>query len=468
MKKTTRTLQAVALTVVGLLTLWQGMALAGDVPAPPPAPTSDAPSAPEAPAEPESGSTSSSAPEPASSAPSAPQTATLQAEAPTDDGDSPGHETEDPSGSPHASGEVADATIGGQLDVVAGSTNAQIDDTDSDDTSSDVTVLAIGGEEIVGAHAESDGTTEDSQGAQIACDPSGGAICVGLLFAEATATEDDESSDASASTSLLFVCLGGSNTDPSNSEECTDAPVSAGVSEASSTIHKDKSSGESSADQETRLANACVGGEDPLTGTCSGLGAEAIESESHSSIEDTNQNGTTEDDTGTTSRQSCVVVVQAGGEDAIPLCAGDGEEGQDLSIPQECPDPSLICIFLNQGEAFVFVGGAGSSQEAVHVALPGPLGELIFAHLGTAETLVEGQVAEECPPGTVGTPPDCVRGGNGPPEPPEDGNGVLPRGGPPTLAFTGLGALPLLALSLILGAAGGSVLTWDRRRRDTR
>jgi hypothetical protein len=441
-----RSLKVAVLATALSMGLWQGVALAGDQdPSQPPTAPQPEPPAPEAPPADE-----------ASSAPAtAPQTTTLQ---PLE-----GHDIEEPSGSPHATAQVADVNITDQDVVDAGSSHSQINSTESDDTSSDVTTLALFGEEVVGAHADSTGTTEDEAGAQILCEESEGQLCAGLLFARAVATEDADSAEAHGDSALVFVCVGGDNPDPTNSEECGDAALLAiGAAQSSSDIQKDKNTGESSADAESSTADACVGGQDIVTGQCSGVGARLIESESHSSISDDNGNRTTEDDTGTTERSSTVVGLEAGGEDAVVI---PPSEPMDLSIPPGCPDDpgALICLFVNDGVSTTFVGGAGSRQEAVHFEflhspqIPG--GALLFAHLGVSETLVLGQVGV-CPPGTTGTPPNCKPITQDGPPPPG------PRGEPPGpfLPVTGFGGLGLLALCLILGTAGAGLLSWDRRR----
>ncbi|MGH2722810.1 MAG: hypothetical protein ACRDI0_00840 [Actinomycetota bacterium] len=448
MKKSKRPLQAVALAAVGLLTLWQGMALAGEAPAPPEVPSAEAPSAPSA-SEP---SAPAEAPSSSSSAPAAPQTATLQE-------DSTGHTTPVPEGDSHASAGVADVHLAGEELVSVNQTNAAVDD-DDDTPSGDVTVLALGGSEIIGAHSSGNGS--DSNGLAIACEESGGQLCIGLLYASTETSQSAGSSSSNADASLVFLCLGGTTTAPG---PVCDGPVGAEVGGSHSSIEETRSGGiaSQSAHAETELADVCLGGED-ASGVCSGLGVSAVGAHSDSSATDPDAPGTTDSD-------SWLLAIEAQGSRTQIL--GDSQEL--LSIPPGCPeDGSLICIFLNQGAEVVGNGIAGNRVETVHLDVLKAVGQvpgdsLILAHLGTAETLVKAEFieVEECPPGTVGTPPDCVEANGGPPDG-DDEDGVLPRGGPPTLAITGLGALPLLALSLILGTAGGSVLAWDRRRTDKR
>jgi hypothetical protein len=69
--------------------------------------------------------------------------------APTSDDDSQGHETQDPAPLDHASGGVVDIQVAGEDLVTVGATDARIED--DGEASGDVTLLAIGGSEIVGA-----------------------------------------------------------------------------------------------------------------------------------------------------------------------------------------------------------------------------------------------------------------------------------------------------------------------------
>src|SRR5918999_4293745 len=88
-----------------------------------------------------------------STAPSAPTQAAPAAapSAPTQDGDTGAHETADPEPPDHAGGSVADVDVLGEDAVDVASTNAQVEDDGK--AKGDVTVLAIGGEEVGGAGA---------------------------------------------------------------------------------------------------------------------------------------------------------------------------------------------------------------------------------------------------------------------------------------------------------------------------
>lgn len=357
---------------------------------------------------------------------------------PTEDDDSPGHESPDPSGPDHASGGIAEVQIDGNELVTVGHTDSTISDDDS--SSSDVTLLAIGGEEIVGAHSDSEeGPESDTQHAFAPlCEGSGGGVCLGLMFADASSTEGANSSSASGNAAVAFACLGGTETDAE--AEC-DGPVGAGVAESHSDIKRDKQSGETEASHSSDLADVCIGGED-TSGTCSGIGAEAAHSESRSESGPAGGQGSTE-------RDSFLLNVEANGEDNEIV--GDPA---DMSVPPGCPEgESLVCVFFNQGESFVFTGGAAGYQEVAHVTV-GP--DLMLAHLSTSETLATNAGPEDVVEGSPAeVPGDTVLGG-GPAEPADDSAGDA-------LPFTGTEVSLFLALACALISAGAWLLALQRR-----
>jgi hypothetical protein len=373
---------------------------------------------------------------------------------PAEDGDTGAHETENPAPPDHASGAVADVDLVGEDLVEVGSTRSQI--SDDGRASGDVTVLAIGGEEIVGAHSDSRSGPRDDDVAPFdqLCEGSGGDVCLGLLFASTSSRENAESSSARSQAALAFACLGGEQT---SSRQACEGPVGAGVSTSDSRIQRDHGSGRTRARQTTSLADACVGPEGEVGGTCSGVGVELMTSESRSDSGD----GT---GPGSSQRKSWLAKVDVEGNPAVSIT-----EPGALEVPPGCPaGRSLVCLYVNQGETFVFTGGGGSRQEVVHItalrkAVDGA--DLVLGHLGSAETLARNIAA----PGAEGPfgPPD---GGPGPPNPLAGG---LP--GPESepanpapgdeLAFTGgLNVAGLVAVALVLLAGGLQLLAWDRRR----
>jgi hypothetical protein len=360
--------------------------------------------------------------------------------APTEDDDAGAHETSDPEEPDHASGAVVSVDVAGEDAIDVGSTNAQVEDDGR--SSGDVTVLAIGGNEIVGAHSDSRSGPENDTVAPLdaLCEGSGGGVCVGLLFADTTSTESQGSSSAESDAALALACIGGTQTD---SDAACDGQVGAGVATSNSEVTQDNETGDTTADQKTAVADACVGGED-AEGVCSGLGAEVMSAQSHSEAP-------SEDGPGTTSSSSCTADIQAGGSGNCVI-----EDSEALELPPGCPaGQSLLCLYVNQGEAFVFTGGAGSHQEAVHISVLGGAiegSDLVTVHFADAETL-----ATNAGPADVGD-----RGtGSGGPAPDVSAGGA---GLPPELAFTGLQPLGLLAVVLLLAGAGAAMLALDRRR----
>jgi hypothetical protein len=450
-RKGTTWMRVVALSAGLVMGLWQSVAFASpsapdlsdspSVPKSPPSSTTQAPSAPSG-----GGTTGSNGPQ----APAQPIEG-------TSDSDSPGHETEDPVPPDHAEADALNIRVtdgeSGMTDLfTVGRTRSEIDRND-DSSTGDVTVLAVGGNEIVGAHSDSDGTEEDEVAPFDAlCENSEGQICLGLLFAGTESHEDDTNTTSRSDVALAYVCIGGTETDP---DATCDGELFVDAASSHTSMNKHKRSGAMRANSRSRVVGLCL----EVVGEC----AAAFQSESHSVSDSTGTEGQT-------SRESCFL--------ALGECVFSDPEMQ--SSPPDCPgDPgALLCIALNQGEGLVFVGGAQSRQEALHIdilrsdMIPG--GRLVEIHSGTAETLVRAQ-EPICPDGT---PPPCkgeppcppgeflVNGECEPcPEPPcggpRKGGRGIPRGG---LAVTGAGVLPFVALALILGTTGMAVLMRERAR----
>jgi hypothetical protein len=356
---------------------------------------------------------------------------------PTEDDDSEGHESPNPSAPDHASGGIADAQVDDNELATVGHTDSTMNDDDS--SSSDVTVLAIGGQEIVGAHSDSKEGPENETHDPLApvCDESGGAVCLGLLYADASSSESSSSSNSSGSAAVAFACLGGSQTDAS--QNC-DGPVGAGVAQSESDIQRDKQSGETEATHSNDLADVCIGGAD-ASGTCTGVGAEAAHSESHSESGPPNGRGTNE-------RDSFLLNVEANGEDNEVI--GDPTA---IAVPPGCPQgTSVACVFFNQGESFVFTGGAAGHQQVAHVSV-GP--DVVLGHLATSETLA-----------TNDGPEDVVKGER-PIEASDDtvlGSGPATAGSDGVLPFTGSAVLLYLAVAFALISAGAWLVALHRGR----
>jgi len=346
-------------------------------------------------------------------------------------GDSPGHTTPSPGPPDHASGSVAEVSLAGNDLVDVGETNSQVNDDGS--SNGDVTVLAIGGQEIIGAHSDSTGPQSASSNPfGPLCSGSGGAVCLQLLFADTNSSSSATAAHSDATSQVAGVCLGGSGTTPQ--EACSGAPVTVGVATTSSSIDRDKTTGAESATQTSDLANACVGGAN-ADGVCSGVGADAVHSESSSSVNGNQQAQTT--------HSSYLANVELGGQSIVVI-----SDPTAITIPPGCPPgTSLLCLFLNQSTENVSTGVAGSRQEAIHISvLAGAVGgqDLVLSHLGVAESFVRF------------SPPTCCVVHHHP-------RAHGPRT-PPQLAFTGFGmGLPLAVLVFLVGAAM-TLLGLERRR----
>jgi hypothetical protein len=358
---------------------------------------------------------------------------------PTSDDDSEGHETQDPAPPDHAGGSVLDVNVAGEDALTVGETESRI--RDNGESSGDVTVLAIGGSEIVGAHSNSrSGPESDSNHAFGAlCEESDGGVCVGLLFADTTSTEDGTRSSSDSRAALAFLCLGGEQTE---ADGTCNGVLGVGAATSESDITRNERTGRTDASQETELADVCVGGEG-REGVCEGLGIALLHSESASSA-------LSEDENGTTDRSSFLAVIEDQGEEEVII-----DEPTALAIPPGCPaGESLLCIFLNQGESFVFVGGAGSRQEVVHVSLlPGVIEgqDLVEVHAGVAETLARNAGPAEVLPETEVRPE-----ARGAPQVEGEVAGEL--------AFTGADLLAMVLLALALSVIGVGALILARRR----
>lgn len=354
-----------------------------------------------------------------------------------EDDDSPGYETEDPTAPDHASSEGLSADLADSDVASVGTTDSEIRDDHS--SSADATALALGGQEVLGAHADSGGTEEQSAGNPLApiCETSNGALCATVLYANAESHEGETTSDASAESGVASACIGG--TDPSGAT--CGGPVGVGVLQSYSEIFRD-GTGHTEARSGSSVADVCVGPV-PITG-CT-VGAAAVSSEGES------------DSRGTASKESNVLGLQLGG----PL--GDFTEPTAIALPPGCTSPSLACVFLNQGETYLGNGLAGHAVQALNVSV---LDGTILADAAQSETLVHkaGPRTTDLPDGPDG--PIDGDAGNG-----DEGNGG-DNGGNAGGLDDGADALPdtggfwsgFLAIGLLTLAVGGFLVAFSRRR----
>ncbi|MEO7893033.1 MAG: hypothetical protein ABIR57_02350, partial [Aeromicrobium sp.] len=187
--------------------------------------------------------------------PPAPATQEAVAPPPSSDSDSPGNETVDPTAPDHGSAKAVDTKIGATKLAEVGSNDASIYDDHS--TTADSTLLALGGQEILGTHADSNGENVSHFGDPLApiCVNTGGAVCLQILYADAYATDDGTTSFSSSQSGIANVCVGGTNPDPNT--PCT-GPVHAGALNSAGQATRDQSTGQTTATSTSDVAGACV------------------------------------------------------------------------------------------------------------------------------------------------------------------------------------------------------------------
>jgi len=355
---------------------------------------------------------------------------------------SPGNTTTPPKAPDHGSSQGILAKLGTSEVAGQGSNDATINDDDS--TKADSTLLSLGGNEVLGTHADSKGTQESHFDplAPITtpiCDGSSGGACVDVLYADAYATDDGSKSHAQSRSGIASACIGGTST--VRGAPC-DGLVGTGVATSEGNADRNQKTGQTTANSSYKTAGVCV--KKTLLG-CS-VGVDALES--HGAAD----SGPTPQSTGTATRSSSLAGVALGGMTVV----GPITDPMDLSIQPACATPSLLCVFLNQGESYLGPGIAGTVQDALKATvLPGALD--LFAGVGHTETLVHndgGNKPPNPPPNPKPKPKDHPDGPDGP-----DDNSVLPDTG-------GLEA-GLLALGLLGIAAGSFAVAAGRRERIT-
>ena len=353
---------------------------------------------------------------------------------PTSDDDSDGHETKDPSAPDHGRATVADGDLAGHDVLTGGDNDASVADDDS--TTADSTLLAIGGQEVMGTHADSSKTNESHFGDPLAplCDGSDGQVCLRLLFADAWATDDGGTSSSRSQNGVADACLGGTSAD--REAEC-DGPVSVGAVTSKGKANRDQASGQTTADSESEVAGVCLK-QDPTTEGCdAGLRVLHSDGQSDSGGAQASAN-----------RDSYLAAAELGKQEQLRI--GDP---QGIALPPGCPEgAAVLCLFLNQGETYVGDRVAGHAQEALHASvLPGNLD--LIVELSRSESLVHNDGRADA---TVSGPQGGTAGSGGPGAPGNAAGGVLPN--------TGGFWSGLLALGLF-GVGAGALLTAIGRRR---
>lgn len=333
----------------------------------------------------------------------------------------------------YAKSQVAKLAIAGNDVLDLARSEASIDD-DGDTSRADATLLALGGQEVIGTHADSDGEKETHQGDPLwaLCEGSEGQLCLRVLFADAYADEDSDSSESMSKTGVADVCVGGDTAD--RKADCA-APVSVGVGTSKAQAKRDKTSGATQSSSESAVVDACLGQED---GACA-LELKVLQASSAASSD--GQSG-----------GDSVLVAGSGGDQG-----GAVDQEVAVEVPPGCPEgESALCAYLNQGTAQAAGPVASAAQEALGaVVLPGNLDGVVSVS-GTEVSAAQGAVlgveaaAGNGGPGKPGAGDGDGGGDDG------DGAGVLPDTGG---VWSGLLAVALGAL-----AAGSFLIARNRRR----
>ncbi|MGH3147423.1 MAG: hypothetical protein ACRDTR_16630, partial [Rubrobacter sp.] len=337
------------------------------------------------------------------------------------DDDSDGHETEDPEFPDHGSGTVLDLEFDeeGELDDLLDEEEVleltRYDATVEDDgsTHSDVSVISLLGDELTGSGgSSSDGSTESSENlTEGLCESLEGLVCLSLLYEDTVAFQDDAQSVAAARGGVLALCLlNEGEEEVTASYEC-DGLLGVGAAEGLGTANRDATTGHTEATSFNELLSVCLAGErNDFNGSeggeeggnengegggdggvrgnenrfaCDGpLGAQLLHS-------DTDAESVTPD----TQRRSWLLGLDSDGEEIFRL-----DDPTSLELLSECGEElSIICLFLNQGESFIYENpqGAGSAQEALHLDLLEDTPLDILLELGRSEAIAH----LESPPG---------------------------------------------------------------------
>jgi hypothetical protein len=344
--------------------------------------------------------------------------------------DDPDKEMADPVSPDHGSADNATVEIA-QNDVAAiGQTKSTVGDDDS--ASADASALALGGNEIVGAHAKGNQSSSAGDPLEPVCEQTDGALCVELVKAEAESSDTGGAQSGHSASEVAGACVGGS--DPT-ATECA-GPVSAGVLTSESDIERGKD-GHTRASSSSAVADVCLV-QDPVAGSCA-VGAEALSSSGESS-----SNGNT------ASKEATFLGLEIAGTPIALI-----EDPTAIEVAPDCPDGMQVaCVFLLQGETYL-----GSAGHAITTLDANVLNGTVLATLSHSESLVH-KFPADVPPGGPQPPagdgaPDAGNDGSGPAGGQAADGGVLPNTG---------GVLGgLLSLALFGLALGSFLVAWSRR-----
>lgn len=329
--------------------------------------------------------------------------------------------------------QVAEVAVGDQPVADVARSGASMED--SGRSNAHATALALFGQEIIGARADSRGENESHAGDPLAplCEGSEGALCLRVLYADAAAGERGESSSARSQSGVADACLGGSNTDAWG--EC-DGQISAEVATSEATMRR--GDGRTQGSSQSQVADVCIGRDGE---TCA-AGLTLLQAASRAFWD------------GRTEGESTTGRLELGGEEV-----GAYQDPTDVSVQPECTAPSLVCLVLNEADSSIGNDQVTQTQDALGAGVLPDTAGVDVGLSRTAASVTHGQVL-----GVEG-----VKGGGG-----DVVAGVGGTGGPgmPGVVAGVTGLLPdtggvwsgILAIALAALGAGSLLVARGRRR----
>lgn len=220
-----------------------------------------------------------------------------------------------------------------------------------DGCSAEATSLEVGDMAVTRAAsqcAEGQSTSDEAGLFMESCNATGGQICMALLYAVTGSTSHSGSRSSEADSAVAALCLGGSQDHPT--DPCTGV-LDADLARSHSESQRNSSGTAASASEWSRVAGLCVGGRNPDTGVCNGIGVEVLHADAAVAAADGEA---------TPTRGSYVLGVQIQGEEARIL-----ENPSEVPIPECSEVDALVCAVLNAGESVVGQTGAAARQQSV-------------------------------------------------------------------------------------------------------
>lgn len=345
------------------------------------------------------------------------------------------------SGASTADGRVLHIKLLGQEILVFGQASSASDD---DGSSSDATVLAVLGNEVIGAHSDSeDGSGHDETGLlRETCSQTGGQACLALLYGQASSEATDDGSTGSSDTAGGTACLGGG--EGASPEGTCDGPIGLTVLDTHSDTQRDEAGNSSHAWESSNGATLCLGGENE-DGVCETLGLVVLhsDSESHAEPGDAEAEG-----------ESYVLGIDQSGERTTFIA-----DETSIALPPDCPEGgSIACLLFNEDETGAIADGIGHDGSGLTGdILPGVLdgenaGDADATEVGTTAVASEGEDAPEEEPPVVK------------PHGPETQDPGVQGAQASQLPFTGMDTSTMLAIAMMLLLSGAGILVLAARR----